>query len=169
MAGFPEWRYDPRIAQHRAGSCSGLQARKGRILFQMTPGTAPASASSMFVGTWNGKTNYIKVWFGGATQINIEYYDLSASARGTTWACTGSLASGTAYEIKIEYNRTFMKMYVDNVLKITLSYDVNFGNDPLTTFTLGTDSLGANTYTSTTYNLPDMKIYDYQDGSDKAG
>ena len=55
--GFPEWRYDPRIHQHRAGSCSGLTPRKGRVLFQMTPGTAPASASGMYIGEWaNVKT-----------------------------------------------------------------------------------------------------------------
>lgn len=168
--GFPEWRYDPRIAQHRAGSCSGLTARRGRILFQMTPGTAPASASSMFIGDWRNKsTHYIKSWFSGASTVTLAFLDLSGSERSTTWDCTGSLASGTAYEMKIEYDRTVMKMYVDGTLVITLSYDVDFGNAPPDQFTLGTDYLGANAYTSTTYTFPDMKIYDFQDGSDKAG
>jgi hypothetical protein len=161
--GFPEWRYDPRLSQHAAGSCSGLTARRGRILFQCTPGTAPASASGMYVGQWsNLSANYISLYFSGATEITLKYYDLGASARSDTWTCTGSMASGTAYEIKIEYNRTFMKLYVDNDLKITLSYDVDFGSAVPDYFTLGTDIDAANTYTSTTYDLADMRIYDYQ-------
>lgn len=170
--GFPEWRYDPRIHQQRAGSCSGLTARRGRILFQCKPGTAPASANGMYIGEWRNLsgTHYILLYFSGASTVTLAYLDLGGSVRTDTWDCTSSLASGTAYEMKIEYNRTFMKLYVDNSLKITISdYDVDFGSAVPDIFTLGTDYLGANTYTSTTYTLPDMKIYDYQDGSDKAG
>lgn len=168
--GFPEWRYDPRISQHRAGSCSGLTARRGRILFQCTPGTAPASASGMVVGEWrNLSANYIILYFSGATEIGLNFLDLGGSVRSGTWTCTGSMASGTTYEIKIEYDRTFMKLYVDNSLEMTISNDVDFGSAVPDYYKLGTDIDGSNTYTSTTYDLADMKIYDYQDGSDKAG
>ena len=172
MAGFPEWRYDPRISQHRAGTCSGLTARRGRILFQMTPGTAPAAAADMYIGDWSNlacpNASYIVVYFAGANSVRMSYLDPAGGATDT-WDCTGSLASGTAYEMKIEYDRTFIKLYVDNTLVLTINNDINFGNAVPNCFALGTDIDGANAYTSTTYNLPDMKIYDYQDGSDKAG
>jgi len=165
--GFPEWRYDPRIHQHAAGSCSGLTARKGRVLFQMTPGTAPADANAMYIGEWaNVKTGagscYFYAYFSGATEVTLGYVDQVAGSTTDTWTCTGSLASGTAYEIKIEYDKTFMKLYVDNVLKITLNTDIDFGTAVPNYYTLGTSILAANTYTSTTYDLADMKIYDYQ-------
>jgi len=172
--GFPEWRYDPRISQHVAGSCSGLTPRKGRVLFQMTPGTAPASANGMYIGEWaNVKTGagncYFSAHFSANNEVTLTYVDQVAGSTTGTWDCTASLVSGTAYEMKIEYNKTFMKLYVDNDLKITLSVEVDFGSSVPNYCTLGTNIVGGAAYTSTTYNLADMKIYDYQDGSDKAG
>ena len=172
MAGFPEWRYDPRIHQHAAGSCSELQARKGRVLFQMTPGTAPASANAMYIGEWSplhSGFTYFYVHFSAANTVTLGYVDQAGNGTTGDWDATSSLASGTAYEMKIEYDRIYMKLYVDNVLKITLNCDIDFGSSPPHAFTLGTNSVGGATYTSTTYTYPDMTIYDYQDGSDKAG
>jgi len=163
--GLPEWIYDIRRADVVAGSVDKLMPRQGVILFQVTPGTAPASASGMYIGAWHNLcANYIKLYFSAADTVTLAYYDLSASERSGTWDCTSSLASGTAYEMKIEYDRTYMKLFVDNALVITLSYDVDFGNAVPNYFKLGTDIDAANTYTSTTYSLPNMKIYDFQDG-----
>jgi hypothetical protein len=163
--GFPEWRYDARNYQQDAGSISELTNRRGRILFKMTPGTDEAAADGMYVGAWhNLSANYIKLYFSGHNTLKLEYYDLSASARSDTWDCSGALDhTGTAYDVKIEYNRTFMKLYVDNTLRITLSYDVDFGTAVPDYFTLGTDIDAGNAYTSTTYTYPTMNIYDYQE------
>ena len=114
MAGFPEWRYDPRNHQQRAGTCSELTPRKGRILFQMTPGTAPASASAMYVGEWsstNSGFSYFYVYFSGASEITLGVVQKAGGVTSDTWDCTGSLASGTAYEIKIEYDKIINSKY----------------------------------------------------------
>ena len=55
-----------------------------------------------------------------------------------------------------------MKLYVDNVLKITLNTDIDFGSAVPNYYTLGTSIVAGGAYTSTTYDLADMKIYDYQ-------
>ena len=171
--GFPEWRYDPRISQHVAGSCSGLTPRKGRVLFQMTPGTAPASANTMYIGEWaNVKTGagncYFSAHFSANNEVTLTYVDQAAGSATDTWDATLSLVSGTVYEMKIEYDKTFMKLYVDNDLKITLNTDIDFGTAVPNYYTLGTSILAANTYTNTTFNLADLTIYDYQ-GTRQAG
>ena len=170
--GFPEWRYDPRIHQHAAGTCSGLEPRRGRVLFQMTPGTAPASANALYIGEWantHSGFTYFYLHFSAANTVTLGYVDQAGNLETGDWDATSSLVVGTAYEMKVEYDRTFMKLYVDNALKITLSCDVDFGSAVPNYFTLGSNTTGGAVYTNTTYTLADMKVYDYQDGSDKAG
>lgn len=166
MAGIiPEWRYDKRQHQDAAGSISELMPRSGRILFNMNPGTDEAAATGMFVGAWHNKSaNYIKLYFSDNNELKLEYYDLAASARSDTWDCTGALDHvSSTYDVKIEYDRTYMKLYIDNVKKITLEYDVDFGTATPDYFTLGTDIDAANAFTSTTYTYPTMNIYDYKE------
>jgi len=143
------------------------------VLFQMTPGTPPASANAMYVGEWANTITaagncYFSVHFSGNNEITLTYVDQVAGSTTDTWDCTSSLVSGTAYEMKIEYDKTFMKLYVDNDLKITLSTDIDFGSAVPNYCTLGTNIIGGATYTSTTFNLADLTIYDYQ-GTRQAG
>jgi len=161
--GFPEWRYDPK--EGVSGACEQLTPRKGRILFQVTPGTAPASANGMYVGEWYySTTSYIRMYFSANNTITLAYMDKKGTARSGTWDCTLAFNSGTAYEVKIEYDdaEKYMKLYIDDVLKITISNDVRFdsGSTPFY-YKLGTTIGGTGTYTSTTYTAPTMSKYDY--------
>ena len=161
--GFPQFTYDPRIGV--IGRLKRMTPRRGRILFQMTPGTAPASASGMYVGVFQkDSNNYIKVYFSAANTITLAFKDAVASEGTDTWDCTSSLVSGTVYEVKIEYDKTYMKMFVDNTEVASISQDVNFtGNTKPDKYWLGTDASAANGYTSTTFTSPDRLAYIRED------
>jgi len=159
---FPEWRYEPW--DERSGEISELTDRRGRILFNMAPGTDEAAATGMYVAAFHASsTSYIKLYFSDNNELKLEFMDRAGSARSGTWDCTSSLAhDGTTYDVMIEYDHDYMKLYVDNDLKVTLTYDVRFGANAVPNhYALGTDIDGANAYTSTTYTYPTMNIYDY--------
>lgn len=162
---FPEWRYEPWT--ENPGEISELTDRRGRILFNFAPGTDEAAANGMYVAAFHAKsassTSYIKLYFSANNTLKLEFMDRAGSARSDTWDCTGALAhDGTTYDAMIEYDNGYMKLWIDNSLKITLSYDVRFGPNAVPDYyTLGTDIAGANAYTSTVYTYPTMAIYDY--------
>lgn len=160
-----EWRYDPTTKN--PGEISELTDRRGRILFSMAPGTDEAAANGMYVAAFHAtsasSTSYIKLYFSANNTLKLEYMDKYGTARSDTWDCTSSLAhDGTVYDVKIEYDDDEMVLYIDNVAKVTLSNYVRFGPNAVPNYyTLGTDIDGANAYTSTTYSVPDMTLYDY--------
>ena len=160
-----EWRYDPTTKN--PGEISELGPRQGRILFNMAPGTDEGAANGMYVCAFHAKsassTSYIKVYFSANNEITLAFMDEKGSEQTDTWDCTGALAhDGTTYDVAIDYDRTYMKLYIDNSEVASIDYGIKFGPNAVPDhYTLGTDIDGSNTYTSTTFTVPTMSLYDY--------
>ena len=62
-------------------------------------------------------------------------------------------------KLKIEYDKTYMKLFIDNIEKINISDTVDFSTCKPFYYALGTDIDGGNAYTSTTFDKPDRYAY----------
>ena len=157
-----EFRYDPRIAGEK-GKIQKLTSRHGSIYWKMAPGADENGANGMYMAAFHYDSSvFIKLYFSANNTLTMAYTGKDATARSTTWDCTGLLAhDGTTYEMKLEYTPGSMKLYVDNSEVASLAYDVDFSGCIPDTAYWGTDSAGANAYTSTTYTYPTMSTYWY--------
>ena len=163
-----EFRYDPRIVEYGTSAISKMTANSGDVYFEMTPGTAEASADNMYLFEFlalSSTTAFANVAFTGASSITLSYADgkghTGTSAYNTDVGCT--LASRTSYQCKFSYTPTSMDFYIDNTAVCSIAGDVDWGQDPLVrAFWGGNSSGGADgVYTSTTYSYPTMDTYKY--------
>ena len=150
--------YDVRIANEK-NSLKKMTSRHGSIYFEMTPGTAPASADGMFLCEFTSIAStsiYAKVYFTAANTITLAYNDGTNSGSDAA-DITGSLASGTSYQCRLQYTPTSFTFAIDNTEVCSVSLPVvSFGRDPLVAAYWGSDSSAGNIYTSTTYDYPTM-------------
>lgn len=160
-----EFRYDSRITTDHI---SKMTANTGDVYFEMTPGTAEASADNMYLFEFlslGSTTVFANVAFTGASSITLTYADgkgnTGTSAYNTDAGST--LTSGTSYQCKFSYTPTSMNFYIDNTAVCSIAGDVDWGQSPLVrAFWGGNSSAGAaGVYTSTTYSYPTMNTYRY--------
>ena len=153
-----EFRYDPRIASEN-GAVRKMTSRHGDIFWEMTPGTAPASANGMYVAHFlslRSDAIYISIEFTNANEITLTYADAHGNTDTAVWDCTSSVASGTSYQCRLKYEPRSVDFYIDTVAVASIVGDVDFEGDPLVRAYWGTDSSAANAYTSTSYSYPTM-------------
>lgn len=160
-----EFRYDPRIVEQGTSRIQKMTANGGDIYFEMTPGTAPASADAMFVAEFLALSStmaYARIAFSGASSVTLTYADGKGNtgSHGNTGA---GLLSGTSYQCKLSYTPTSFEFSVDNVALCSIAGDVDWGRDPpVRAFWGGNSSGGAlGVYTSTTFDYPTMDTYKY--------
>jgi hypothetical protein len=94
---------------------------------------------------------------GDGTRSDHAYGDISAAP----------MLSTINYEVRIEYDNNWAKVFIDNVERVSIDTwtQINFdGNCIPDNYYLGFSYLGTGQYTKTTFNAPNMKIYDYPDG-----
>jgi len=160
--------YDSRDYNYTAGIISGIGNRVGEIYWEMTPGTAPASANAMYVGEWvavGSTTSFMRVYFSGASSVTLQYADGKGHTGTGALNVTASLASGTSYQCKLYYQPGEIGFVIDNssTASITIAGDVDWGQDPpVLAYWGGNSSAGANgVYTNTTFSRPTMDTYRY--------
>ena len=158
-----QFLYDVRIANEK-NSIKKMTANHGSIYWEMTPGTAPASADGMFVCEFTAISTtaiYAKVYFTAANTLTLAYAD-GTNSGSDAYDCTSNLSSGTSYQCRLKYTPTSFTFAIDNTEVCSVSGAVvNFGRDPLVAAYWGTDSAAANAYTSTTFDYPTMDTYKY--------
>lgn len=158
-----EFLYDPRIASEN-GAVRKMTANHGDVYFEMTPGTAPASASGMYVCEFTAIATtgiYAKIYFTAANTLTLAYAD-GTNSGSDAYDCTSNLSSGTSYQCKLSYSPTSFTFAIDNVEACSVDGAVvSFGRDPLVCAYWGTDSAAGNAYTGTTYDYPEMNTYKY--------
>ena len=168
--------YDTRIVEHGTTNISKMTANNGDIYFEMTPGTAPASANAMYIAEFlslGSTTVFANVAFTGASSITLTYADGKGNTGTGAYNTTSNLTSGTSYQCRLSYTPTSMTFYASPSTKLgsradvanlcSIDGDVDWGQDPLVrAFWGGNSSGGANgVYTSTTYDSPTMSEYKY--------
>ena len=163
MEKFGEFRYDDRYG---TSSINKMGANNGSIYFEMTPGTAPASADNMYICEFlalSSTTVFANVAFTGASSITLTYADGKGHTGTGAYNTTSNLTSGTSYQCKLSYTPTSFDFYIDNTAVCSIAGDVDWGQDPpVRAFWGGNSSAGANgVYTSTTYSPPTMDTYRY--------
>ena len=168
--GFPEWRFEPKLTVTSSktlyyGEISDLTATKGRALFQVTPSVGSTGANGMYIAHFvhaNASTSaFISLHYSGNSSMTLTYNDgggTQTDAENTD--VTGELDGSTAYDIRIEYDKTYVKAFVDNTEYCTISGDINFNrNNVPNEFYLGQNSTGS-VYTGATFDKPDISTYD---------
>ena len=173
-----EFRYDPRIVEYGTSALSKMTANNGDIYFEMTPGTAEASANNMYVAEFlslGSTTVFANIAFTNNSSLTLTYAD-GKGHTGTSAYNTDAgsmLVSGTSYQCRLSYTPTSMTFYASPSTKLgsranvanlcSIDGDVDWGQDPLVrAFWGGNSSGGANgVYTSTTYDSPTMSEYKY--------
>ena len=164
-----EFKYDDRIVEQGTSRIQKMTANHGDIYFEMTPGTAPASADAMYVAeflalgsTALGTVPRVNVAFTGASSVTLTYTDGKGNT-GSHGNTAAGLVSGTSYQCKLSYTPTSFVFSVDNAALCSIAGDVDWGRDPpVRAFWGGNSSGGANgVYTSTTFSYPTMDTYRY--------
>ena len=141
-----------------------MGANNGSIYFEMTPGTAPASANGMYIAEFlalSSTTAFARIAFTGASSVTLTYADGKGHTGTGCYNATSGLVSGTSYQCKLSYTPTSMIFYIDNTAVATINGDVDWGQDPPVRAFWGDASGGSGTYTSTTYGSPTMDTYRY--------
>ena len=166
MEKFGEFRYDDRIAEHTTSSIGKMGANNGSIYFEMTPGTAPASANGMYIAEFlalSSTTVFANVAFTGASSITLTYADGKGNTGTGAYNTTSNLTSGTSYQCKLSYTPTSFEFFINNTAVCSIAGDVDWGQSPLVrAFWGGNSSAGAaGVYTSTTFSSPTMDTYRY--------
>ena len=171
-----EFRYDPRIVEYGTSSISKMTANSGDVYFEMTPGTAPASADNNYLFEFlalSSTTVFANVAFTGASSVTMTYADGKGNTGTDAYNATSNLASGTSYQCRLSYTPTSMTFFAipsttarpltDEANLLSIDGDVDWGQDPLVrAFWGGNSSAGANgVYTSTTFSYPTMNTYKY--------
>ena len=176
MNKFGEFRYDDRIVEHGTSSIGKMGANNGSVYFEMTPGTAEASANGMYVCEFlslSSTTAFARIAFTGASSVTLTYAD-GKGHTGTSAYNTDAgsmLVSGTSYQCRFQYTPTSMTFYASPSTKIgsradvanlcSIDGDVDWGQNPLVRAYWGVSSGSSGTYTSTTYDSPTMSEYKY--------
>jgi len=168
MNKFGEFRYDDRIVETGTSAIDKMGANNGAIYWEMTPGTAPASANGMYIAEFlalNSTTAFIRIAFSGASSVTLTYADGKGNTGTGAYNATSGLSSGTSYQCKLYYTPTKMEFRIDNSSSAacTINGDVDWGQDPPVRAYWGIASGGSGTYTSTTYSRPTMDKYKYSD------
>ena len=158
--------YDSRDYDYTASIISGVGNRSGTIYWEMTPGTAPASANGMYVCEFvalSSTSAFIRLAFSGASSVTLTYADGLGHTGTGALNVTNSLGSGTSYQCKLDYDPTQMNFVIDNSSSalITIDGDIDWGHDPPVKAYWGVSSGSSGTYTSTTYSKPTMDTYRY--------
>ena len=158
------FKYDTRDYNYTAGILSGIGTKSGEIYWEMTPGTAPASANGMYIAEFLslGSTSaFIRVAFSGASSITLTYADGKGHTGTDAYNCTSGIASGTSYQCKVYYNPTEIGFLLNNqsTSGCVIAGDVDWGQDPPVLAYWGIASGGSGTYTSTTFSRPTMDTY----------
>lgn len=159
-----EFRYDPRIVEEYPTKIQKMTANNGDIYFEMTPGTAPASADGMYIAEFlalSSTSVFTRISFTAANTVTLQYADGKGTTGSTTYDATSGLGSGTSYQCKLSYTPTSMDLYIDNTSVASIAGDVEWGRDPLVRAYWGVSSGSSGTYTSTTYSYPTMDTYRY--------
>ena len=123
-----------------------LGATNGKIAFYYTPRHSSGDYEKfghnnprMF--TVKGTSNYIDVYFNTNFNATLRTF---IGAENTNDSQAVALTAGTKHLIEIEYNATQCILYVDGVVKITITpaSGINFGADIPSTFYGGSDFSG---------------------------
>jgi len=164
MNKYGEFRYNDGIAELGTIAIDKMGANNGAIYWEMTPGTAPASANGMYVAEFlavNTTTAFARISFTGASSITLTYADGKGHTGTGAYNTTSNLASGTSYQCALIYTPVSFDFYIDNVACCSIAGDVDWGQDPLVRAYWGVSSGSSGTYTSTTYSPPTMDTYKY--------
>ena len=169
MNKFGEFRYDDRIVETGTSALDKMGANNGAIYWEMTPGTAPASANGMYVAEFlalNSTTAFVRIAFSGASSVTLTYADGKGTTGTGAYNTSANLTSGTSYQCKLSYEPTKMEFRINNTAVVTIDGDVDWGQDPPVRAYWGVSSGSSGTYTSTTYSRPTMDNYKYSDQYD---
>lgn len=172
--GFPDGKYAPNRAGV-VGGITSLEPKMGVAMFSVVPGVDSSAADGMVIADFtNAATSddiFIYLYFIGNDEISLSVccsagcYWSTLSEAGD-WDCSSTpLLAGTKYDIRVEYDKYYIKIFVDNVERLTIPQDIVWSaNSMPNEYHLGTDWEGGHAYTNATFDAPTMNIYDYKDG-----
>jgi len=159
-----KYLYDPRVVEDYSTKISGVGVNNGEIYFEMTPGTAPASANGMYICEFLAPTStsvFIRLAFSGASSVTLTYADGKGNTSTDSYNVTSTLASGTSYQNRIRWTPGFIDWAVDGTVVADIAADVVWEHEPPTLAYWGIASGGSGTYTSTTFSYPTTDTYRY--------
>ena len=167
--GFWDGKYDPKVGIR--GKFDSFGTHRGRVLFSVVPGISSAYASGMYVCSFwcvnAPTTSYLRLFYSDANELYLSCGDGTRSDHSTADISAAPILANTRYEVRIEYENNWVKAFVDNVERVSIDTwtQINFdGNCVPDNYYLGWSYLGTGEYLKTTYNAPNMVIYDYPDG-----
>jgi len=167
--GFIDGKYIPGVGIR--GKFHSFGTHRGRAMFSVIPGIHSSLARGMFVcDFWCSNapdTSYIYLHFSDANELDLQVGDGTRTDHSYGDISAAPMVAGTNYEIRIEYENNWAKVFIDNVEVISIDTwtQINFdGNCIPDNYYLGFSYIGSGEYIKTTFNAPNMKIYDYQDG-----
>ena len=167
--GFIDGRYDPKVGIR--GKFHSFGTHRGRVLFSVVPGISSVSASGMYVcAFWcvnAPTTSYLYLSFSDANELYLAVGDGTRSDHATGDISAAPMLASTNYEVRIEYENNWAKVFIDNIERVSIDTwtQINFdGNCIPDNYYLGFSRTGTGEYLKTTFNAPNMIIYDYKDG-----
>lgn len=107
-----------------------LKATSGEIRFNWTPRHDAADAlkfkelttDAAVIGIFRkDSNNWIQLSWSAANQLKLWIATTATGQTTGTYDATGQIVSGTTYAVKISYDSADCKLYIDNVLKKTIS------------------------------------------------